>query len=73
LYDFLEYMIFLMGQGWGVFHCIFTLVLYFFPYSSHHKYLGKNRVTHRFPLLVFLLIYLKYWQNPSLICLTHLL
>jgi hypothetical protein len=24
-----------------------------------------------FPLLVFLLIYFKYWQNPSFICLTH--
>ncbi|KAL5668490.1 hypothetical protein ACJX0J_020711, partial [Zea mays] len=28
-------------------------------------YLGKNRVTYCFLLL--------YWQNPSFICLTHLL
>ncbi|KAL5660478.1 hypothetical protein ACJX0J_027603, partial [Zea mays] len=32
----------------------------------HFSYLGKNKVAYCFLLL-------KYWQNPSFICLTHLL
>jgi hypothetical protein len=45
----------------------------FFTYSTHHNYLGKNRVAYSFPLLVFLFKFLKYWQFPRFICLTHLL
>jgi hypothetical protein len=51
----------------------FYLIIIFFSGSLHHKYLGKNLVAHGFPFLAFLLIYLKYWQIPSSICLTHLL
>jgi hypothetical protein len=51
----------------------FYLSLIFFSGSLRHKYLGKNWVAHYFTFLVFLLIYLKYWPNPSSICLTHLL
>jgi hypothetical protein len=66
---------------YGLFHgvgvrCIssqFYLSLIFFLGSLHHKYLGKNWVARCFTFLVFLLIYLKYWLNPSSICSTHLL
>jgi hypothetical protein len=61
LYDFLEYMIFLMGQGVGCIPLYFHLSFIFFPYSTHHKYLEKNKFAHSFPLLVFLFIFLKYW------------
>jgi hypothetical protein len=64
-------MIFLMGQGVGCIPEYFHLSFIFFPYSTHHKYLGKNMVAHCFLLLVFLFIFLKYLQNPSFICLTH--
>jgi hypothetical protein len=49
------------------------LIFIFFLYSTHHKYLGKNKVAYYFPLLALLFILLKYWKNPSFICLTHLL
>jgi hypothetical protein len=66
-------MVFIMGQGVRCISLHFYLSLIFFSCSLHHKNLGKNRVAHCFSFLVFLLIYLKYWQNPSFICLTHLL
>jgi hypothetical protein len=62
-------------MGYAV-RCItsyFYLSLIFFSGSLHHKYLGNNWAAHCFPFLAFLLIYLKYWTNPSSICLTHLL
>jgi hypothetical protein len=62
-----------MGQVVGCIPLCFHLSFIFFPCSTHHKYLGKDRVVHYFSILVYLLIYLKYWQNPSFICLTHLL
>jgi hypothetical protein len=64
---------FFMGQGVRYIPLHFYLSLIFFSCSMHHKYSGKNRVALCFSLLVFLLIYFKYWQNPSFICLTHLL
>jgi hypothetical protein len=73
LYDFLEYIIFLMGQGMGCILLYNYLSFIFFPHSIHHNYLGKNRVAYYFPLLVFLFNFLKYWKFPSFICLTHLL
>jgi hypothetical protein len=62
-----------MGQGVRCITSYFYLSLIFFSGSLHHKYLGKKSVARGFPFLVFLLIYLKYWPNPSSICLTHLL
>ena len=44
-----------LSHGAGV-ECIplyFNLSFIFFPYITRHKYLGKNRVAHCFPLLVF--------------------
>jgi hypothetical protein len=65
--------VFFMGQGVRCISSYFYLSLIFFSGSLHPKYLGKNRVAHCFSFLVFLFIYLKYWPNPSYICLTHLL
>jgi hypothetical protein len=53
-------LIFFMRQGVGCIPLYFYLSFVFFPKSTHHKYLGKNRVAHCFPLLDFPLIYLKY-------------
>jgi hypothetical protein len=61
------------GVGGEVYFIKIYLSLIFFFGSLHSKYLGKNWVAHCFTFLVFLLIYLKYWPNPSSICLTHLL
>jgi hypothetical protein len=61
------------GVRGEVYYIIFLSYYYIFSGSLHHKYLGKNLVAHGFPFLAFLLIYLKYWQIPSSICLTHLL
>jgi hypothetical protein len=60
--------IYSLSHGAGV-ECIPVynyLSFIFFPYSTHHKHLGKNRVAYCFPLLVFF-NFLKYWQNPSFI------
>jgi hypothetical protein len=46
-------MVFFMGQGVRCIPLHFYLSLIFFC-SIHHKYLGKNRVAHGFPFLVFL-------------------
>jgi hypothetical protein len=48
------------GEGGGLYSTAFSPSFSIFPYSTHHKYLGKNKVSHCFPLLVSLLIYLKY-------------
>jgi hypothetical protein len=66
-------MVFFMGHGVRCIPSHFYLSILFFSCSMHHKYLGKNTVALCFPLLVFLLIYFKYWKNLSFICLTHLL
>jgi hypothetical protein len=62
-----------MGQGVGCIPLYNFLIFIFFPYSTHHKYLEKNKVAYSFPILVFIFIFLKYGQNPGFICLTHLL
>jgi hypothetical protein len=62
-----------MGQGVGCIPMYNFLSFIFFPYSTRHKHLEKNRVAYCFPLLVFLFNFLKYLQFPGFICLTYLL
>jgi hypothetical protein len=57
VYDFLEYIIFLRGQGVGCISLYNYLIFIIFPHSTHHKYLGKNKVAYCFLLLVSLFIF----------------
>jgi hypothetical protein len=57
LYDFLESINFLMGQGVGYILLCNYLIFIFFPYSTYLKCLGKNKVAYCFLLLVPLFIF----------------